>query len=225
MWLRFSAKAQKSLKGIRMNKPRHLRMKGIQVLSFLATLLIIPEIKAQKAEPELIKALDEFVVVGSRHQERSSADSPVPVDVIDQDDFLNQGYTQMDSLLAVVIPSFNVNAQPVSGSPSLIRPAYLRGLPGDSTLILVNGKRRHAGHAPRRCPGFRLGHGTASVRRSGDQRKPEGIRNMRPRIRLDLDEGCIALTTPLLKTNHPRHASRVAGLPSLLGRVERREGA
>ena len=118
-------------------------MKGIQVLSFLATLLIIPEIKAQKAEPELIKALDEFVVVGSRHQERSSADSPVPVDVIDQDDFLNQGYTQMDSLLAVVIPSFNVNAQPVSGSPSLIRPAYLRGLPGDSTLILVNGKRRH----------------------------------------------------------------------------------
>ena len=143
MWLRFSAKAQKSLKGIRMNKPRHLRMKGIQVLSFLATLLIIPEIKAQKAEPELIKALDEFVVVGSRHQERSSADSPVPVDVIDQDDFLNQGYTQMDSLLAVVIPSFNVNAQPVSGSPSLIRPVYLRGLPGDSTLILVNGKRRH----------------------------------------------------------------------------------
>ena len=94
-------------------------MKGIQVLSFLATLLIIPEIKAQKAEPELIKALDEFVVVGSRHQERSSADSPVPVDVIDQDDFLNQGYTQMDSLLAVVIPSFNVNAQPVADSPGV----------------------------------------------------------------------------------------------------------
>ena len=55
------------------------------------------------------------------------------MDVIDQDDFLNQGYTQMDSLLAVVIPSFNVNAQPVSGSPSLIRPAYLRGLPGETT--------------------------------------------------------------------------------------------
>ena len=55
--------------------------------------------------------------------------------------------------------------------------------------------------------------------------EPKGIRNMRPRIRLDLDEGCIALTKPLLKTNHPRRASRVAGPPGLRGRFERREGA
>ena len=72
-------------------------MKNIQVLSFLATLLIIAEIEAQKAEPEKIVDLQEFVVVGTRHQERTSGDSPVPVDMIDQEDFFNQGYTDLDT--------------------------------------------------------------------------------------------------------------------------------
>ena len=126
-----------------MSKPRHLLIINIQALSLLVTLVTISEIKAQNEEPEEIVDLEEFVVVGTRHQARSSADSPVPVDMIDQEDFFNQGYTDLDTLLAAEIPSFNVNTQPVSGSPSLVRPAYLRGLPGDTTLVLVNGKRRH----------------------------------------------------------------------------------
>ena len=102
------------------------------------------EVAAQEAESEEnIYQLEEMVVVGSRHHARSAAESPVPVEVIPQDDFVNQGYTDMDSMLSIVIPSYNVNEQPVSGSPSLVRPAYLRGLPGDSTLVLVNSKRRH----------------------------------------------------------------------------------
>lgn len=87
--------------------------------------------------------IQEAIFVGSRRQDRSVAESPVPVDIINQEDLAQQGYTDMHSMLSTVIPSYNVNSQPVSGSPSLVRPAYLRGLPGDSTLVLINGKRRH----------------------------------------------------------------------------------
>ena len=49
----------------------------------------------------------------------------------------------MDSLLSATVPSYNVNQQPISDAATLVRPANLRGLSPDSTLILVNGKRRH----------------------------------------------------------------------------------
>ena len=111
---------------------------------FLVTALALAEVSAQELESEEeIFELEAFVVVGSRHHARSAEESPVPVEVIPQDDFVNQGYTDMNSMLSNVVPSYNVNEQPVSGSPSLVRPAYMRGLPGDSTLVLVNGKRRH----------------------------------------------------------------------------------
>ena len=49
----------------------------------------------------------------------------------------------MDSLLSASVPSYNVNQQPISDAATLVRPASLRGLPSDSTLVLVNGKRRY----------------------------------------------------------------------------------
>jgi iron complex outermembrane recepter protein len=88
-------------------------------------------------------ALEEVIVVGSRRAARSGADTPVPVDVLSASDFANQGDSDMANLLRNIIPSYNVNAQPISDAATLIRPANLRGLPPDSTLVLVNGKRRH----------------------------------------------------------------------------------
>src|SRR5690606_32185525 len=49
----------------------------------------------------------------------------------------------MNDLLRNLIPTFNVDVQDINDSNSLVRPATLRGLPADDTLILVNGKRRH----------------------------------------------------------------------------------
>ena len=37
----------------------------------------------------------------------------------------------------------NVNSQPISDAATIVRPANLRGLAPDHTLVLVNGKRRH----------------------------------------------------------------------------------
>ena len=87
--------------------------------------------------------IEEVVVVGSRRRGRSASDSPVPVDVIGGDDFLAQGSTDMDELIAALVPSYNVAQEPISDAATFIRPATLRSLPPDATLVLVNGKRRH----------------------------------------------------------------------------------
>ena len=89
--------------------------------------------------------LEEVVVVGSRVQGRSAHDSPVPIDVIEAKDMRNYGVRDLNSLLRATVPSYNVNQQPIGDAATLVRPANLRGLPPDSTLILVNGKRRHRG--------------------------------------------------------------------------------
>ena len=67
----------------------------------------------------------------------------MPVDIIRGEDLQTYGIRDMDSLLSATVPSYNVNQQPISDAATLIRPANLRGLPPDSTLVLVNGKRRH----------------------------------------------------------------------------------
>ncbi len=87
--------------------------------------------------------MEEITVVGSRRLDRSAADSPVPVDVLQGDEFLAQGSNSMDDLLASLIPSYNVSLEPISDAATFIRPAVLRSLSPDSTLVLVNGKRRH----------------------------------------------------------------------------------
>ena len=92
-----------------------------------------------------VATLEEVVVIGSRVSTRSAHDSPVPIDVIEGKSLRNYGVRDMNSLLRATVPSYNVQQQPLSDAATLVRPASLRGLPPDSTLILVNGKRRHRG--------------------------------------------------------------------------------
>ena len=87
--------------------------------------------------------LEEVLVTGSRVIGRSAADSPVPVDVIEGSAMRNYGIRDMNALLSATVPSYNVSQQPISDAGTLVRPANLRGMPPDSVLILVNGKRRH----------------------------------------------------------------------------------
>ena len=112
----------------------------------LACLVAGPVASAQEesaSAPEVSGQIEEIVVVGSRRRDRSAADSPVPVDVIGGDEFRAHGDSDMDSLLAATVPSYNVAQEPISDAATFIRPATLRSLPPDATLVLVNGKRRH----------------------------------------------------------------------------------
>ena len=101
--------------------------------------------QAQEAttEKKAEENVEKIVVVGSRGAPRSVGESAVPVDVIGADEFTSQGPSDMMTLMSSVVPSFNVNSQPINDASTLVRPANLRGLPPDSTLVLVNGKRRH----------------------------------------------------------------------------------
>ncbi|MDE0144870.1 MAG: TonB-dependent receptor, partial [Nitrospira sp.] len=120
------------------------------ILSLLLLCLLaipVPQALAQQDADEdtNVTKLEEVIVVGSRVPTRSAHDSPVPVDVIEGKDMRNYGVRDMNSLLRATVPSYNVNQQPIGDAATLVRPANLRGLPPDSTLILINGKRRHRG--------------------------------------------------------------------------------
>ncbi|GFR77288.1 TonB-dependent receptor [Elysia marginata] len=89
-------------------------------------------------------SLSEVIVVGSRNRERTIADSPVPVDVIDVQT-INKVSPQinLNQLLNIVAPSFNSSTQTNADGTDHIDPASLRGLGPDQVLVLINGKRRH----------------------------------------------------------------------------------
>lgn len=88
--------------------------------------------------------LGEVQVVGSRSYNRSSADSPVAVDIIPIADVAaTNGKVEVNQILQFAVPSFNATKQSGSDGADHIDPASLRGLGPDQTLVLINGKRRH----------------------------------------------------------------------------------
>ncbi|MCY3839422.1 MAG: TonB-dependent receptor plug domain-containing protein, partial [Gammaproteobacteria bacterium] len=86
-----------------------------------------------------------MAVVGTRRGVGSTQDLAVPVDVLDAERLAGPG--DLLDMLTARVPSYNVNREPISDAVTLVRPTNLRGLPADSTLVLVNGKRRHRGAA------------------------------------------------------------------------------
>lgn len=85
-----------------------------------------------------------IVVTGTRRTDRTVTDSPVPVDVISAESLTNTGFTEVNRALTQEVPSFNFPQPSITDGTDVIRPATLRGLGPDQTLVLINGKRRHA---------------------------------------------------------------------------------
>lgn len=109
-----------------------------------AGLFVSGSVLAEEAEKTQVnKHVEKIAVVGTRSAPRSIGDSPVPIDIIGGEELGKSGNTDMLELLKGSVPSFNVHQNPISDAASLVRPANLRGLPSDSTLVLLNGKRRH----------------------------------------------------------------------------------
>ena len=119
-----------------------MKTKNIWKINTIAAAIIASGV-VLPAAAETTATLEEVVVVGSRGAPRSVGDSPVPVDVISADELGRAGSNDLMMQLQSAVPSLNVHLQPISDAASMIRPANLRGLSSDSTLIMVNGKRRH----------------------------------------------------------------------------------
>ncbi|MCF2856230.1 TonB-dependent receptor [Pseudoalteromonas sp. SMS1] len=94
------------------------------------------------SEPELKPEVIE--VTGTRRSLRSIAESTVPVDIISLDEINSSGQLELSQVLTTLVPSFNFPNSQLADGTDHARPAVLRGLAPDHTLVLINGKRRHS---------------------------------------------------------------------------------
>jgi iron complex outermembrane receptor protein len=84
------------------------------------------------------------VVTGTRVANRSALDTASAVDIISADTLKQTGSTEMNQALSVALPSLNFPRPSLTDGTDTIRPATLRGMAPDHSLVLVNSKRRHA---------------------------------------------------------------------------------
>ena len=124
----------------------HIDPTGTYTVRHVSELVTPPTADTDDKDDEpapLAFGLERIAVVGSRNAPRSVTSSAVPLDIITQSAFRAQAGANLLDVLAATVPSLNVNDQPINDATSLVRPANLRGMAADHTLLLLNGKRRH----------------------------------------------------------------------------------
>ncbi len=127
-------------------------------------LLSGPAALAQEAGTQL----EQIIVTGTRVADRSATDTAVPVDVVTAEALTNVGVTELNQALSTVLPSFNFPRPGLNDGTDTIRPATLRGLAPDQTLVLLNSKRRHAASLVN--VNGSIGRGSAAYRPEHDSR-------------------------------------------------------
>ena len=99
---------------------------------------------AQVQPPAAVAEAATVVVTGTRVANRTALDTSSPVDIISADALKISGVTEINQALSVALPSLNFPRPGLADGTDTIRPATLRGMGPDQTLVLVNSKRRHA---------------------------------------------------------------------------------
>jgi len=115
---------------------------SLALASALATLSAAPGATAQEASA---RSLDQVVVTGTRVADRTVAESTAPIDIITPEALQATGTVELATALSRAIPSLNFPRPAITDGTDAMRPAQLRGLAPDHVLVLVNGKRYHAG--------------------------------------------------------------------------------
>ncbi len=87
--------------------------------------------------------LEQIVVTGTRVADRTATETAVPVDIVSAAALQNIGTPELNQALAIALPSYNFPRPGLADGTDTIRPATLRGLSPDQTLVLLNSKRRH----------------------------------------------------------------------------------
>lgn len=107
--------------------------------------LVTPALAAQDQETgeEDTQSLEEVIVTGTRVEGRAPEESISPIDVLYPEAMERQAAPELTDQLSNLNPSFNTQRFPIADGTAFIRPASLRNLSPDQTLVLINGKRRH----------------------------------------------------------------------------------
>ncbi|MFC5547009.1 TonB-dependent receptor plug domain-containing protein [Massilia aerilata] len=127
-----------SVKHSRPNPARALLALGL-IASVLPAAQAQQNTSAQPAAGEL----QSVVVTGTRSLNRRTLETESPVDVISSRELLSTGSSELATVLSRLLPSMNFPRPVGADASDAVRPAQLRGLSPDQTLVLVNGKRRH----------------------------------------------------------------------------------
>ncbi|MBL8271703.1 TonB-dependent receptor plug domain-containing protein, partial [Steroidobacter sp.] len=118
------------------------------LLAFHGAALMIGDAQAQSTgdgESPLSSEVDTVVVIGSRSGEATVLNSSAPVQVVSGADLAETGARTLSEALQSTVPSFSFPTSAASSNAaSFVKGVALRGLAADQTLVLVNGKRRHA---------------------------------------------------------------------------------
>ena len=96
------------------------------------------------AAPAAVDNSATVVVTGTRVANRTALDTAAPIDIISAETLKNAGSTEVSQALSVALPSLNFPRPGLTDGTDTVRPATLRGLAPDQTLVLVNSKRRHS---------------------------------------------------------------------------------
>lgn len=87
--------------------------------------------------------LDEVIVTGTRAAERTVFETLAPVDLLTDAAIESSISSDLTDVLAQLVPSYNVQRLPMADGQVFVRPATLRSLSPDQTLVLLNDKRFH----------------------------------------------------------------------------------
>jgi iron complex outermembrane receptor protein len=109
-----------------------------------STFALLSSPTAAPAPAEDDDTIAQIIVTGTRVADRSALETAAPVDVVSSEALQNLGVTEINQALSVALPSYSFPRPGLADGTDTIRPATLRGLAPDQTLVLVNGKRRHA---------------------------------------------------------------------------------
>jgi iron complex outermembrane receptor protein len=130
-----------------MSAPRSVSVRFSPVAVAVTAILTGPSVALaqESSSADAETNLAEVVVTGTRAKDRTTLDSPLPVDVLSAEDIQATGAIagELGQALQSLVPSFNFPRQSNSGGADHVRAAQLRGMSPDQVLVLVNGKRRH----------------------------------------------------------------------------------
>jgi iron complex outermembrane receptor protein len=124
-----------TMKGTPMSRKTYTALAVATILTSTYT----PAVNAQQNQADVEK----ISVIGSRLSVRTATETTAPVDIIGAEQLVATGITETARALQFLVPSFNFPTSSVTDGSDAVRPASLRGLSPDHTLVLVNGKRRH----------------------------------------------------------------------------------
>ena len=158
-----------------------------------STFALLSSPTAAQAPAEDDDTIAQVIVTGTRVADRSALETAAPVDVVSSEALQNLGVTEINQALSVALPSYSFPRPGLADGTDTIRPATLRGLAPDQTLVLVNGKRRHA--AALVNVNATIGRGAAAVdlntipNRDREYDRSAARRRLGP-VRLRRDCGC-----------------------------------